>query len=246
MHLRFHAPSLEPGDRLVLLPPEEAEHAARVMRVRPGAAVRVFNGRGFECGGLIEAVEREKVAVRLGDPVPGIPEPHVALTLAQAVLKGDSMDEVVRNAVMLGVGEIVPVVSAHVEADVRRLVKAGRVSRWRRLAVASAKQCGRAVVPLVREPVPFGSALEIEADLRILLGEPTLGFRPTRVDVLPGLPVPRSAVLAVGPEGGWETAEIEKAATAGWLVLTLGSRTLRADAVATATVPLLQFLWGDL
>jgi 16S rRNA (uracil1498-N3)-methyltransferase len=246
MHLRFHAPLLEPGDEIVVLPPDEGKHATRVLRVRPGSAVRMFNGRGFECGGTVETVDRSKVAVRVGEPVPALPEPHVALKLVQAVLKGDAMDEVVRDAVMLGAIEIVPVCSARVEGDVRRLVSTGRVSRWRRLAVASSKQCGRAVVPVVHEPVPMSAALAVEAGLRLLLAEPTAHCAPARADVLPGLPVPASAALAVGPEGGWDPAELDAATAAGWLPMTLGSRTLRADAVAVAAIPLLQFLWGDL
>ena len=84
--------------------------------------------------------------------VAAAPEPSVPLTLVQAVPKGDAMDQIVRDAVMMGVAGVVPLVSERAEVSVERVQASGRVARWQRIAVASAKQCGRAVVPDVHEP----------------------------------------------------------------------------------------------
>ncbi|HSK10498.1 MAG TPA: RsmE family RNA methyltransferase [Vicinamibacterales bacterium] len=247
MHVRFHAPGLDPGDDLTVLSAEESGHAVRVLRVRRGAEVRLFNGRGYECAGLVEAAAPGAVTIRVVGPVGPRPEPRVALMLGQAVLKGDAMDEVVRDAVMMGVQELRPTVSAHVEADVARLLRARRHERWQRIAVASAKQCGRAVVPRVHEPLAFDGALDtLAAELRLMLIEPTEGAPGGSVHGLPSTPCPASAAILVGPEGGWGEGEVARARERGWQPLTLGARTLRADAAAIVAIPVLQFLWNDL
>ena len=247
MHLRFHAPGLEPGDQSAVLSAEESGHAVRVLRVRPGTEIRVFNGRGYECSAVVESAVRGVATVRIVAEVAAQPEPRVAIALAQAVLKGDRMDEVIRDAVMLGVREVVPVVSAHAEASLPQLLEARRHERWQRVAVSSAKQCGRAVVPVVRPPAAFGDVVaSAAADLRLLLTEPALSIASRTVEGLASLPCPASAAVLVGPEGGWDPGEVEAAAAAGWTPLSIGARTLRADAAASVAIPVLQYLWGDL
>ena len=247
MHARFYAPTLRPGDARIDLSADESAHALRVLRLREGAAVRLFNGQGLECAGIVEAVTRDLVAVRVGEPVVTVSEPRVALTLAQAVLKGDGMDEVVRDAVMLGIAELVPVVTERTETDLRRLAKGARGERWHRVAVASAKQCGRAVVPRIAAPVMLADYLgAVGEDLRVMLAEPAAGCGDAGPERLRSLPVPQSVALLAGPEGGWTPAETQAAVVAGFVPLTLGRRTLRADAAALAAIPVLQFLWGDL
>jgi 16S rRNA (uracil1498-N3)-methyltransferase len=245
MHVRFHAPSLQPGDLSAVLSPEESGHAVRVLRVRRGAEVRVFNGRGYECAGVVEDPSQGAVTVRVVGPVRPCAEPRVALTLAQAVLKGDAMDEVVRDAVMLGVQAIVPVLSAHAEADRGRLLRARRQDRWQRIAISSAKQCGRAVVPEVCGPLGFEEAVaSLAAPVRLMLAEPAV--EEAAAHGLPSLPRPEAAAILAGPEGGWTPAEVSLASAAGWGLITLGTRTLRADAAASVAIPVLQYLWGDL
>ena len=100
---RFFAPAAGvTGDR-VLLPADEAEHLTRVLRLSPGDRVRVFNGRGAEFEAVVDAADRGGVRLRIGAPCTPAPEPRLAITLVQSVLKGDKMDDVVRDAVMIGV-----------------------------------------------------------------------------------------------------------------------------------------------
>jgi len=247
MHSRFYAPTLAPGDVRVDLPADESAHARRVLRLKQGAAVRLFNGRGLECAGVVDTIEREIVGIRIGEPIEITPEPKVLITLAQAVLKGDGMDEVVRDAVMLGVAAVVPLVTERTETDLRRLSKGVRVERWHRVAIASAKQCGRSVVPVIGPPMLLSQFLSgVGDDFRAILAEPAAGCGEAGAERLRSLPAPRTVTLLAGPEGGWSPAETGAAAGAGFLPLTLGRRTLRADAAALAAIPVLQFLWGDL
>jgi 16S rRNA (uracil1498-N3)-methyltransferase len=117
----------------------------------------VFDGRGGEFSARIESAERGRVRLTLLQAREPVPEPGVLLTLGQAVLKADKMDEVVRDAVMLGVADVLPVVSARSETTLAALRKGRRTERWQRIAVSSTKQCGRAVVPTIHEPATFTS-----------------------------------------------------------------------------------------
>ena len=136
----------------VALPADEAGHLRRVLRVQAGAAVRIFDGRGREVEARVTSVDRTGVVVEVGEPVVPAPEWRVRVTLAQAVLKGDKIDDVIRDAVMMGVASIQPMLTARTDVPEAAFSRGRRVERWQRIAVSSAKQCGRAVVPPVLAP----------------------------------------------------------------------------------------------
>ena len=246
MH-RFYAPDLTPTQSTVVLPVEEMQHLTRVLRLPPGAVVAVFDGRGGEYSARVESAERGRVRLTLLEAREPVPEPRVAVTLAQAVLKGDKMDDVVRDAVMLGVADVLPVVSARSETTRAALRKARRVERWQRIAVSAAKQCGRAVVPTVREAVGLGDLVEHTGreGIRLALVEPSRS-EGTSLETLREEPRPLAALVLVGPEGGWTATESDLLAGAGFRLVRIGPRTLRADAAPVAALTLLQFIWGDL
>src|SRR4029077_2267796 len=113
---RFFAPSLDPGDEAVTLPREEGEHLTRVLRMGVGDEVAVFDGRGHEFSARVVSVERRDVRVQLVSRLDPAVEPAVPITLAQAVIKGDKMDDIVRDAVMLGVAAVQPLVTSRTES----------------------------------------------------------------------------------------------------------------------------------
>src|SRR4029077_1657603 len=134
MH-RFFAPALDPGDETVVLPREEGEHLTRVLRLGVGDTVSVFDGRGGEFMARVVGVERRDVRVQLTVRVAPATEAAVPLTLVQAVLKSDKMDDIVRDAVMLGVSAIQAVVTTLTEVTVAALLRGARVDRWKRVAL---------------------------------------------------------------------------------------------------------------
>ncbi|HKY32695.1 MAG TPA: RsmE family RNA methyltransferase, partial [Candidatus Polarisedimenticolia bacterium] len=120
----------------------EHRHLARVLRLRPGDAVSVFDGRGGADRGRIAAIERERTLVRLEGPEEGSVEPDFEVILAQAIPQSDRMEAVIQKTTELGVARIVPLATA------RGVVKprAGgwpRLERWRRVAAEAARQSGR-------------------------------------------------------------------------------------------------------
>jgi 16S rRNA (uracil1498-N3)-methyltransferase len=243
MH-RFFAPALDPGDERVVLPHDEAEHLTRVLRLGVGDTVSVFDGRGHEYLARVNSVERRTVWVCLLSRVEPAAESVVPLTLAHSVLKGDKMDDVVRDAVMLGIVAIQPLVTRRTELTVAAIIRRARIDRWRRVALASAKQSRRAVVPEIRMPLTFETYLdEPVPDRRLMFVEPGANASTEPVAALRGEAPPMDATIWIGPEGGWDPQEISAAHDRGVRLLSLGSRTLRADAVAVAAVSILSFLW---
>jgi 16S rRNA (uracil1498-N3)-methyltransferase len=248
VNARFYAPDVHaPGD-VVALPDEEAQHLMRVLRLKAGDAVRVFNGRGGEFDALVHGVGKSGVEVVAGAAREPQREARVALTLAQAVLKGDKMDDVVRDAVMVGVAAIQPIITTRTEVTRAALERGKRNERWHRVAVSSAKQCGRAVVPTILEPQPFDTLPAAIAAMRLpgpalMLVEPGASAESLSLGDLDSAP-PREATLVVGPEGGWTPEEIE-AAAGPCRLLTLGDRTIRADAMATVAIAALFARWGE-
>lgn len=216
------------------------------MRLRVGDVVRLFDGCGHEWEGTVDAIDRDRVAVRLGRALPAAPEASVRLTLVQALLKGDAMDGVIRDAVMLGVYAIVPLLTARIETDRRANVAASRMERWTRVAVASAKQCGRAVVPRILPPTTFLDALSLPAPAaRVALVEPTAEWPPLPLEHLRLNGVPATAEVWIGPEGGWTPEEVLRMSQASLVPVTLGGRTLRAESAAIVGLTALHCTWGE-
>ncbi len=249
MH-RFFAPDANRISATVQLPPDEGRHLARVLRLAAGDTVYVFDGRGHEHAAVVTDVDRERVTVRTGAAVVPTPEAGVRVRLAVALLKRRKLDEVVRDATMLGASVVTPLLTANTARPVNTQRQTARV-RWTGIAVASAKQCGRAVVPHIDDPTTFERFVQTAPvdELRLLLVEPTAAADTggtVSVRALSTARRPATATVAIGPEGGWTRAERNLAVDAGFRTVTLGMRTLRADAAPVAALSVLQFVWGDL
>ncbi len=247
---RVYVPDLPPQGHTAALSADEAHHVSRVLRLGTGAVLRAFDGRGREHEAGVELAGKGGVIIRIGPAVTAAPEPQIAVTLVQAVLKSDQTDAVVRDATMLGIAGFVPLVAARTETTLARLRQQQRVARWTRIAVASAKQCGRAVLPVVSDPMAFEAAVASCVPPAIVLVEPRAawpgGARRLREVARAQTHAPARASIVVGPEGGWTDQELVAAAEAGWVGATLGGRTLRADAAAAVALSVLLSLWGDL
>ncbi len=238
---RIHAPDFDSSSTVVRLSPEESAHLTRVLRLGPGDPVLVFNGSGVQHRALIADVEKAGVTLALAEVVPAAPELPVSVVVAQALLKGDQMDEVIRDATMAGAGAVVPIETQRSVVPKKAAHEA--MDRWHRVAVASAKQCGRAVVPRVEPPLPLAALLQSTREAcRLCLLEPDAIPPGTAAHALPERPT-REAVLLIGPEGGWTPAEVEAMLASGFRPLSLGRRTLRAERAALAALSVLAWEW---
>jgi 16S rRNA (uracil1498-N3)-methyltransferase len=242
---RFYVPGFSPAS-VFELPKEEAHHLARVLRLRVGEEIVIFDGAGREARARIESVRSRHVAVQVIEPRAATPESRVAVTLAQGLLKSDKMDRVIRDAVMLGVAAVQPFASRRTDVPKSAVTNGGRQDRWDRTVVASVKQCGRAVVPPVNATREFGELLRsTKGQTCLMFVEPGASRNVADVASLEGQR-PSHAMVLIGPEGGWDAQEITDAANAGVTLLSFGVRVLRADAAAAAIIPVLRYIWRDL
>ncbi len=231
--------ALAPGAHIDL-PEPVARHAVRVLRLPPGAAVVLFDGRGGEYEACIERIERDRVVAALGAWRDVERESPLTVTLIQAVQAGEKMDFTIQKAVELGVSQIVPVDSRR---SVTRLSgeRAGkRVAHWQGVAASACEQCGRNQVPQVAPLEKLENWLARPADgaLRLMLA-------PDAEHALADLrPVPNVQML-IGAEGGLDPQEVQAARQVGFQAVRLGPRVLRTETAALAALAALQALWGD-
>lgn len=238
---RVYVPSMSAGVERVVLPKDETHHITRVLRLPTGAPVRIFDGMGREWSGRLETGPgRGEASVIVEEEASPVLEPDMRVTLAVGVLKGDQMDAVVRDATALGVIAIVPMETAHVTVPPRAWESGVAVERWQRVAIASAKQCGRAVVPTVRPVSTLPDVLSAGADTIWLCAEPFVAEGPTTNVERRG----SSALVLIGPEGGWAEQEVLLARRAGAGLFNLGPRTLRAELAPIVALSSLWTKWG--
>jgi 16S rRNA (uracil1498-N3)-methyltransferase len=199
-------------------------HLARVLRVRPGAEVVAFDGRGSEAPGRVVEVDGDGVWLELGEPTSATTEPVGALTLAPALLKGDKLADVVRMGTELGVVAFRPVLARR--CDVRELSPA-RLVRLRRVASEAARQAGRAVVPSVHEAVAVG---DLTWDVAAVVADLDA---PSSWRAVAGVGGDRLTAIT-GPEGGWAPEETAALEARGAIRVRLGRRVLRAETAPVA------------
>ena len=242
---RVHVPPrLAAGARFVL-PESAGHHLVRVLRLRPGAELVLFDGCGGEHDAIIAAVGAAGVAVEVGAWREVAREASLTVHLAQGVSSGERMDYTLQKAVELGVAGIEPVVTARsiVRLDPERAEK--RRAHWERVCVSACEQCGRDRVPPVQRLSDLGdwfASLPTRAEtfaLRLLLS-------PDATSSLRDLPHPEGPVLLLaGPEGGLTPQERDDASRRGFRGVRLGPRILRTETAALAGLAAMHALWGD-
>jgi 16S rRNA (uracil1498-N3)-methyltransferase len=237
----YVAEPLSPGRRHTI-EGDSANHIARVLRLDPGDALTVFDGRGGEYAARIEAIRKGGVIVELQERSASSRESPLALTLAQGVSRGERMDWVVQKATELGVTRIVPVLTERtvVKLDARQAER--KRAHWRGIAVAACEQSGRERIPDVAAPLGLQEFLQgIDSGATRLLLSPTGTQRVADLRTAAG-----GIVVLIGPEGGLAQTEQRAAVAAGFRAVRLGPRVLRTETAAVAALTLLQHQMGDL
>lgn len=227
---------LREGER-ILLPPERARYLRDVLRVREGAELELFNGKGGSFLGRVVSCRR-RVEVAVGAWRGEERESPLKIALALAIPKGERMDFALQKATELGVSEIAPLLAERTVVRLEGERVERRLAHWRGVVVAACQQCGRNRLPEIAPPEPLPSWLARQEG-GVLLdpgGEP-----------LSHLPPPRGRLLLlIGPEGGFSPKEREAARARGFVPVSLGPRILRVETAALAALAAVQLLWGDL
>lgn len=203
------------------IPEAESHHLTRVMRLRAGDPIIVFNGLGASWNAEIRTTGKRATAEITTTRAP-LPPPPARITLAIGLLKGEAMDDVVRDATALGVAEIIPMVTKHAVVP-KRARGDEAIARWQRVAVASAKQCGQTRLPVIADVTDLSAVLRRDVSTKLICVEPPLGGAQVSAIASDAL------LILIGPEGGWSEEEISAARAAGCHTITLGPLTLRAE-----------------
>jgi 16S rRNA (uracil1498-N3)-methyltransferase len=218
---------------------EAAHHASRVLRLRQGDALILFDGQGGEYTARVVETGK-KFRVHLDEWRSRECEAPLAVTLAQALPASDKMDWIVQKAVELGATAIQPLQTKRsvVRLSGERAEK--RVAHWQQVAISACEQSGRNRVPAIRTILDLGHYLAQPQGENHFILSPHQGVR------LSTLPRPADAVtLLIGPEGGFEEAEEDMARSVGFQPITLGARILRTETAGLAAIASIMALWGD-
>lgn len=226
----------------VALPAAVAHHAVRVLRLRNGAAITLFNGRGGEYAATLQ-IAGDAASARLlaFDDVER--ESPLRLTLVQAWMAGDKLDWTIEKAVELGVAAfvLVPAQRSVVVLDAGRRAK--REQRLRDLVVAACCQCGRNRVPSLHAAATLADGLQAAQQSA---GRGVLLAPDGETSLIQAASAASSFALAIGPEGGFDADEIAHARRIGYATATFGRRILRTETAGIAALAALQALHGDL
>ena len=238
---RFYIPSILAPGGSVDLPPEASHHADRVLRLKPDDQVRLFDGRGGEWTAHIVRM-KPAVHVLLDHFNPSSCAPDLQVTLVQALPAADKMDWVLQKAVELGVAAIQPVVAKRSIVRLSGDKLERRQVHWRNVVIAACEQCGSNIVPVIAPLLDlpqFMAQPPMQNETRLIM----LPNTAARLRNLPKLAGPLS--ILVGPEGGFEEAEVEMALLAGFVPTGFGPRVLRTETAGLAVLAALMATLGD-
>jgi 16S rRNA (uracil1498-N3)-methyltransferase len=231
---------LAPGASLTI-GGQAAHQVTHVLRLRRGAALRLFDGKGKEHHAILQASVRGSIELTVGEQVPGNPESALSITLAQGIARHDRMDLILQKAVELGVSDIQPLWMQRSQSHLKGERLAKRRQHWQGVVISACEQCGRNTLPFVAAPDSLENWMHMlpGADCRLIL-------QPDSACTLPELAAPAGdIILLVGPEGGLDSGEQSLAMSAGFTGVRLGPRILRTETAALAAIAVIQALWGD-
>jgi 16S rRNA (uracil1498-N3)-methyltransferase len=241
----YHPGELKLGEEIIL-GEVIANHWTRVLRLKRGDPVQLFNGDGREYRALIEAVERRRTTARIESELAALAESPLALTLAQGICRGDKMDLVLQKATELGVRALQPLTSERTEVRLDAEREAKRMAHWLQVIASACEQSGRAALPTLASPLALPAWLGQIGAADAAAGAMRLMLDPEGEVSLRDLSAPGAAILAVGPEGGFSDNERELLQRMGFKTLRLGPRVLRTETAGLAAIAALQSHWGDL
>jgi len=232
------------AQQTITLPEAVAHHAVRVLRLRAGDAITLFNGHGGEYPATLDVRGKTTVAL-VHDHVAREAESRLPITLVQGLPASGKMDGIVEKAVELGVHTLVPVMAQRSPAQTEaRLHK--RLEHWQRIVQAASAQCGRNRLMHIDVAQPFDAYLR-QATQCAGTESPHLLCHPDGDTFLHQVlaPPPHALTLCVGPEGGWSDAELHMAQTLGVQCIRFGARVLRTETAGMALVAAVRALTAD-
>lgn len=248
---RFISNTVKMGDEYVILKGAEAHHAGNVLRLEKGDAVETGDGRGRVWRGIVCDAGGDELRIRLIEEIPVANESPVDMILALAFARVERMELALRQATELGASRFIAFRATRSQYGLTGERARSRVERWQKIVDGALCQCGRTVAPQVSILENIRDLLERVRDweggsaqiLKLVAFEGSGGKN--LLSLRRSFPVCERVLAVVGPEGGWESSEVEQLVTADFHLVHLGPRVLRLETAATAFLTSIQLLWGD-
>jgi 16S rRNA (uracil1498-N3)-methyltransferase len=236
---RVHTPhALQPGQE-ISLDGRAAHYLGRVLRVTANDTIVLFNGDGHDYATQWVRAGKGEVVLLLTSRLPAVRESGIAITIVQAISRGERMDQTLQKCTELGAVGFQPLQSERVEIKLKADKLEKRLEHWRGVVISACEQSGRSVVPEVREPLGFHDWLKSARDAFRLVLVPGAHLPLARMDF------PAAVQVVVGPEGGFSDPELEQLTSQGVQAVSLGPRVLRTETAAPAAVAVIQAQAGD-
>jgi len=242
---RFYVPQPRIEKGMLKIEGDEVKHIRKVLRLKAGDEIIVFDGLGKEFEGAIVEEGLSSVVIKIQNIFSSKRDSPLEVTLAQSLLKGEKMDYLIQKATELGVKEIIPFFSSRSVPLLEKSKKLKRHHRWERIAIEASKQCGREVVPKIESLQDYSDMLQtaLPDTLRLILWEKE-GIK--LKEILERLKEKKKIFFIIGPEGGFSQLEVDEAKKTGFIPVTLGRRILRAETASLCFLSILQYEKGDI
>lgn len=242
---RFYVPQPRIEKGMLKIEGDEVKHIRKVLRLKAGDEIIVFDGLGKEFEGAIVEEGLSSVVIKIQNIFSSKRDSPLEVTLAQSLLKGEKMDYLIQKATELGVKEIIPFFSSRSVPLLEKSKKLKRHHRWERIAIEASKQCGRGVVPKIESLQDYSDMLQTASPdtLRLILWEKE-GIK--LKEILERLKEKKKIFFIIGPEGGFSQLEVDEAKKTGFIPVTLGRRILRAETASLCFLSILQYEKGDI
>lgn len=241
MH-RFFINSSQRQEEQITILGSDVNHIRNVLRMKPGEQVEISDGTGVRYVCALEEIKSGSIVFRVLDRQEESRELPSRIVLFQGLPKADKMELIIQKAVELGVSEIVPVATRRTVVKLEEKKEKKKLERWSAIAESAAKQSGRSRIPDVHGVLTFSEALcyAKELDVTLIPYEKAVNMQETgrRLEqIAPG----QSIGILIGPEGGFEEAEVRQAQEAGAAEITLGRRILRTETAGLAILSVLMY-----
>ena len=244
---RFFVDKILPENGFVSITGKEARHIRNVLRMKKGETIILMDRAGQSHEATIEAIQHKEVKAQITRAIPPLPPSPVTISLAQALIKFHPMEYLIQKATELGIHSIHPFYSERTVMQLKSAHLKNKMDRWKEIMKSACKQCGRGALPELNAPLLFEEMINNAPhtkSLKIMLWEDEdkgdLKKLLTSVS-----PAPHVFVI-VGPEGGFTMNEINLARKAGFHIVSLGNRIVRAETAAVSLLSIIQYEWGDL
>lgn len=249
---RFYAgPGVLDGSDSVRIAPPLSRRLAKVLRMRTGDQFALFDGGGTDLRVAIEAIAEREIVARVVERTESPAEPRVAVHLYQSITKGERFEWLLEKGTEIGVARFAPLITAR--AVVKTEAGGNKAERWRRIVVEAAEQCGRGAVPAVEAPISFEDAIATAPGVLLLpyerasvTGEDAMNIDEALRREIDAVVALQAVSVLIGPEGGYEEAEVERAREAGATIVSMGERVFRSETAGLVAATLVMQSTGEL